>query len=164
MTTGPTDPTVAPQGAPAAPPPGVPPATPVGAADTDVENQSLGSLIGQVTSDLSTLFRQEVQLAKAELAQSAKNAGKGAGMFSGAAVAGHFVLLFLSLALAWGLNDLFDSEIWGFIVTALLWGVVAAVLASKGRSEIKKVEGAPQTAETVKKIPNALKGHEEENR
>ena len=62
-------------------------------------SQSVGDLLGDVTRDLSTLLRQEVELAKAEARQSAKAAAKGGSMFAGAAVAGHFVLLFLSIAL-----------------------------------------------------------------
>lgn len=125
---------------------------------------TVGEILADVTRDLSTLMRQEVALAKAELAQSAKQAGKGAGMLGGAGVAGHFVLLFLSLALWYGLADLFDNFVISALVVAVLWGIVAAVLAKKGQAELKEVEGAPQTADTVKKIPNALKGHEEENR
>ena len=135
-----------------------------GTSADPLERPSVGTLLSEITADLSTLMRQEVALAKAELAQSAKTAGKGAGMLSGAAVAGHFVLLFLSIALMWALGDLFENLGWAAVVVALLWAVVAAVLASKGRSELKDVEGAPKTADTVKKIPNALKGHEEENR
>ncbi|WP_255491852.1 MULTISPECIES: phage holin family protein [unclassified Actinotalea] len=125
---------------------------------------SLGELFSNVTRDLSTLMRQEVALAKAELADSGKKAGKGAGMLSGAAVAGHFVLIFLSVALWWGLGDLMDNWTISAIIVAVLWGVVAAVLALKGRTELQKVKGVPQTQETVAMIPNALKGHEEENR
>ena len=54
-----------------------------------------------MSRDVSTLMRQEVELAKAELTQSAKRAGKGAGMYGGAGVAGWFTLLFLSVALWW---------------------------------------------------------------
>ncbi|MEA3552183.1 phage holin family protein, partial [Pseudarthrobacter sp. C1] len=68
-------------------------------AHLKAENASLGELLGDVTRDLSTLMRQEVELAKAELKQSATKAGKGSGMLAGAGVAGHFVLVFLSLAL-----------------------------------------------------------------
>ena len=50
-------------------------------------------------------MRQEVELAKAELRESATRAGKGAGMFGGAGLAGYFVLLFLSIAVWWGLGD-----------------------------------------------------------
>ena len=66
---------------------------------TNNSSKSLGELLSGVTEDLSTLMRQEVQLAKAEATQSAKRAGKGVGMFGGAVVAAHFVLLFLSIAL-----------------------------------------------------------------
>ncbi|HSN37828.1 MAG TPA: phage holin family protein, partial [Arthrobacter sp.] len=74
------------------------------AAHAKAETTSLGDLLGEVTRDMSTLMRQEVELAKVELRQSATRAGKGAGMLAGAGVAGHFVLLFLSLALWWALG------------------------------------------------------------
>ncbi|WHP19349.1 phage holin family protein [Cellulomonas sp. ES6] len=120
----------------------------------------MGDLIGSVTQDLSELVRQEVELAKAELGQSARRAGRGSGMLAGAGVAGHFVLAFLSVALWWGLPI---GKAWSAVVVAVVWGVVAAVLALRGRAELRRVRGAPRTAETVKKIPNALKGDEEAN-
>lgn len=129
----------------------------------DTDRPSLGALFSNITEDLSTLMRQEVALAKAEATESAKRAGKGAGMLSGAAVAGYFVLLFLSITLWQLLNNWMDSALAALIV-AVIWGIVAAVLALKGKAEVKRVQGLPQTASTVKKIPNALKGHEEENR
>jgi hypothetical protein len=125
--------------------------------------QSVGDLLGDVTRDLSTLIRQEVELAKAEVTQSAKQAAKGGSMFAGAAVAGHFVLLFLSVALWWALGDAMDSLPWSAVIVAVIWAIVAAVLASRGRAEAKRVAGMPRTTDTVKKIPNALQGHEEKN-
>ncbi|EYR65106.1 hypothetical protein N866_13030 [Actinotalea ferrariae CF5-4] len=133
------------------------------APDHDTDRPSLGALFSNITEDLSTLMRQEVALAKAEATESAKRAGKGAGMLSGAAVAGYFVLLFLSIMLWQLLDNWMDSALAALIV-AVLWGIAAAVLALKGKAEMKRVQGLPQTATTVKKIPNALKGHEEENR
>ncbi|MFI2364540.1 phage holin family protein [Promicromonospora sp. NPDC019610] len=124
------------------------------------EHQSVGQLVGEVSRDLSTLIRQEVALAKAEVAQSARRAGKGAGMFGGAGVAGHMVLLFLSLALWWALGSLIGGG-WSALVVAAVWAVVAAVLAARGRAELRAVEGLPRTTESVKKIPDALRGHEE---
>ncbi|WP_419707073.1 phage holin family protein [Promicromonospora sp. NFX87] len=126
------------------------------------DDRSVGELVSEVSRDLSTLIRQEIELAKAEATQSAKRAGKGAGMFGGAGVAGHMVLLFLSLALWWALGTVMGGG-WSGLVVAALWAVVAAVLAARGRSEIKAVEGLPQTADSVKKIPDALRGHEEKN-
>jgi Flp pilus assembly protein TadB len=119
-------------------------------------NASLGQLLGEVTRDLSTLMRQELELAKAELRESGTRAGKGAGMFGGAAVAGHFVLLFLSLALMWGLAELVGLG-WSSVIVAVIWGIIAAVLALRGKKEMKSIKGMPQTAETAKEIPPTLK-------
>ena len=126
------------------------------------EQESIGRLVGEVSRDLSTLVRQEVALAKAEVAQSAKSAGKGAGMFGGAGVAGHMVLLFLSISLWWALATWLGGG-WSALVVAGVWAVIAAVLALRGRAELQSVGGLPKTAESVKKIPDALRGHEERN-
>jgi hypothetical protein len=123
-------------------------------------NASVGELLGEVTKDLSKLMRQEVALAKAEATLSAKNAGKGAGMFAGAAVGGHFVLLFLSLALMYGLAALMPIG-WAAVIVAVIWGIIAAVLAARGKKEVQKVKGLPQTAETIKEIPPTLKPGEQ---
>ncbi|WP_298459574.1 phage holin family protein [uncultured Cellulomonas sp.] len=122
---------------------------------------SIGELFGEVSKDLSTLMRQEVALAKAEATQSAKAAGKGAGMFAGAGYAGHLTVLFLSFALWWALGYWFDNLAWAALVVAALWGIVAAILALRGKKEMKEVGGMPKTADTVKKIPDAVKGNEE---
>jgi hypothetical protein len=124
------------------------------------EQQSVGDLLARVSSDLSTLMRQEVALAKAEVTQSAKQAGKGAGMFAGAGVAGHFVLLFISIALWWGIGDK-TGHGWSALIVAVIWAIIAAILAARGRKEMKNVTGVPRTTDTVKKIPSAVAGNEE---
>jgi Putative Actinobacterial Holin-X, holin superfamily III len=129
-------------------------------AELKAENASLGEILGEVTRDLSTLMRQEVALAKAEVKESGTKAGKGAGMLGGAGVAGHFVLLFLSLALMFALGSLMPLG-WAAVVVAVIWAIIAAVLAAKGKKELKQVNGLPQTAETVKEIPPTLKPGEE---
>jgi ABC-type transport system involved in cytochrome bd biosynthesis fused ATPase/permease subunit len=127
------------------------------------DTRSLGDLIGEITSDLSTLVRQEVELAKAEATQSAKRAGKGAGMFGGAGFAGYMVALFLSIALWWAIGDGMGHG-WSALIVAALWAIVAAVLAVAGRKEFAAMRGMDRTADSIKKIPNAVKGNEEENR
>ncbi len=121
---------------------------------------SIGELLSEVSQDLTTLLRQEVDLAKAEIRQSVTRAGKGAGMFAGAGLAGHMVLLFVSVGGWWGLGDSIGHG-WSALVVAGVWLIIAAVLSLRGRSEMKAIKGAPQTADTVKKIPNAVKGNEE---
>jgi hypothetical protein len=129
----------------------------------DPEGLSIGELFAEVSRDMSTLIRQEIELAKAETTASAKKAGKGAGFLGGAGYAGHMTVLFLSIALWWALGALVNRG-WSALIVAVIWGVVAAVLASRGRKEIKQTPGLEETTDSLKKIPNALQGHEEKNR
>ena len=119
-------------------------------------DRSFGDLMGEVTRDLSTLVRQEVELAKAELRDEGRKAGKAAGMFGGAGLAGHMVLLFLSFALWWGLANVMDQG-WAALIVAVIWAVIAAVLFAVARGQLRAVRGMPRTTETVKDIPPALK-------
>jgi hypothetical protein len=128
-------------------------------AGQSVGDRSLGDLISEVTTDLSTLVRQELELAKAEVQQSAARAGKGAGMLGGAGVAGYFVLLFLSIALWWAIGSATGLG-WSALIVAVIWGIIGAVLYVMGRNSLKSVRGIPKTTDTVKKIPDALKGNE----
>jgi Putative Actinobacterial Holin-X, holin superfamily III len=120
---------------------------------------SVGELFSEVAEDLSTLMHQEVELAKAELRQSATRAGKGAGLLAGAGFGGYMVLLFASIAVWWGIGDAIGHG-WSALIVAAIWLIVAAVLGALGRREISAVPGVPQTAQTVKKIPDAVRGNE----
>ena len=120
---------------------------------------SVGELFSDVAVDLSALIRQEVELAKAELRQSATRAGKGAGMLAGAGISGYMVLLFASVAAWWGIGDA-TGHGWSALIVAAIWLIVAAILGLMGRREISAVSGAPQTAQTVKRIPDAIRGNE----
>jgi hypothetical protein len=120
-------------------------------------NSGLGELLGEVSRDLSTLIRQEVELAMAEVSDSAKKAGKGAGFLGGAAVAGYFALLFLSICVWWALGLTAIGNAWSALIVAVVYGIVAAILALRGRAKLQQVEGVPQTTETVKEIPPTLK-------
>lgn len=132
-------------------------------AHEKAETLPLGELLSDLTRDVSTLMRQEVELAKAELKESATKAGKGAGMLAGAAWAGHLAVVFLSVALWWALGQLIGLG-WSAVVVAVIWGIVAAVLANVGRKELKTIKGMPRTAETVKEIPPTFKPNTEETR
>lgn len=125
------------------------------------EAASIGDLVSDVSRGLSTLLRQEVELAKAEAKESATTAGKGAGMLSGAAMAGWFTLLFLSLAIWEWLSGALDNRGWAAVIVMVVWAVVAAVLAAMGRKKLKDIQGMSRTVETAKQVPDALKGNEE---
>ena len=127
------------------------------AGQPDVEGTSVGQLIGEVTRDLSTLMRQELELAKAELKVEAKKAGQGAGMFGAAGFAGYMVLLFLSLALMWGLANVMDTG-WAGLIVAGLWAVIGAVSFVLGRARFRQVNPKPErTVDTLQQVPGALK-------
>jgi len=135
--------------------------TPMGSDQTT--HASPGELLSNVTKNMSDLVRQEILLAKVEATDSAKKAGTGAGMLTGAAVAGHFVLLFLSIALWWALGNA-TGRAWSALIVVVIWAIIAAILVVLGKNNLQKVKGLPQTTDTVKEIPNAVKGHEENNR
>jgi hypothetical protein len=129
-------------------------------SERHAENASLGELIGEVTRDMSTLMRQEVALAKAELKESAVSTIKGGGMLGGAGYAASMTVLFLSLAL-WAALAYLIGWGWSGLVVAVIWAIIAAILYLVGRAQLKKVKGAPQTAETLQEIPQTFKRNEE---
>lgn len=124
----------------------------------DVGSASVGELITDVSRDLSTLMRQELELAKAEVKAEVSKTGKAAGMLGGAGFAGYMVLLFLSFALWWGLANVIDQG-WAALIVALVWAVIGGVLFVTGRSTLRTVNPKPErTVDTVQQIPEALKG------
>jgi hypothetical protein len=151
-----TAPTPPPAGAYAAAPPGTGDA---GQASTpDVGSTSVGDLIGNVTRDLSTLMRQELALAQAELRQEATKTAKGAGAVGGAGLAGFLAVLFLSLALWAGLSNVMDPG-WAGLIVAVIWAIVGGVLFAVGRQRLRQVNPKPErTVDTLSNVPDALKG------
>ena len=127
------------------------------------DGRSIGEVLGDVTGNLSTLLQQELALAKAELRQSGTQAGKGVGLFAGAAVGGLLFLVFLSVSAWWGLGQFIGNQ-WSALIVAGVWAVIAAVLALMGKQELERIRGLQRTTETLSKVPNAVTGHEEENR
>jgi|SRR5215213_5898148 hypothetical protein len=130
--------------------------------DPDAGTKSIGDALGDVTRDLSVLVQQELALAKAEVRQTVNKAGQAAGMYAGAAIAAFLFVLFLSVALWEALSES-TGRGWGAVIVAVIWLVAGIVLYLVARAQMKKVSGLPQTTETVRQVPNALKGHEERN-
>lgn len=125
----------------------------------DVSDVSVGQIMGNISQDLSTLMRQELELAKAEVTVEAKKAGKAGGMLGAAGLAGYFTLLFASITLWWALAELLDdAEAWAALIVTVLWGIVAAVLAAMGKKKMQQVNPKPErTVETLQEAPSALK-------
>jgi len=119
-------------------------------APTDARERPIGDLVKDLAGQTSTLLRQEIALAQAELSQKGKIAGKGAGMLAGAAVAALLALGAITAALITLLDDVMATPLAALIVTAL-WAIVAVVLAAVGRSALQRATPpVPQTVETVK--------------
>jgi len=117
---------------------------------TDPRELGIGELVKDLASQTSTLVRQEIQLAQAEVTEKGKVAGKGAGMLAGAAVAGLLALGALTAGLIAVLDTFMATWVSALIVMAL-WAIVAAVLAKSGRKSLQRATPpAPQTVETVK--------------
>ncbi|GII80021.1 hypothetical protein Sru01_50030 [Sphaerisporangium rufum] len=111
---------------------------------------SLGQLVGDIGKDLSTLFRQEVELAKTEIREEAGKASKAAGMLGGAGFAGAISAVLLSLALVFALANVMDAG-WAALIVGVLWAIAGAVLYNTGRSRMREVSPKPeQTVQTLK--------------
>lgn len=125
---------------------------PTGPAGThaSADGRSLGDLVGDIANDLTTLVKQEIELAKTEAKAEAAKAGKGIGLFGGAGVAGHLALLFLSLTLMFVLDSWMHTALAALIVT-VLWLVAAGVMALVGRKELKSMNPKLETTQKTLK-------------
>jgi uncharacterized membrane protein YqjE len=119
--------------------------------DNELRDNSTGELLKRLSNETTTLVRQEIALMKAELAEKAKPAGIGAGMFGGAGLFG----LGAFLALTAFFIALLDGAmpIWlAALIVAVVYGAIAGVLALRGRQKVNEATPvAPeQTMESVK--------------
>lgn len=117
----------------------------------DVGQRGVGELVREVAQDLTKLISQELALAKAEMTTEAKKAGKTAGEFGAAGLAGWFTLLFLSWTLLFALASWWDSDVWAALAVTVLWAVIGAVLFSRARKHSKDINPKPEmTLQEVK--------------
>jgi uncharacterized membrane protein YqjE len=103
----------------------------------DLRDRSLGDLLRQLSQETATLVRQELELAKAEMAQKGKRAGVGAGLFGGAGASALLGLGALTAAAVAALDT--AIALWlAALILALLWLAVAGVLAARGRRKVQQ--------------------------
>ena len=115
------------------------------------DERSLGDLFSDLSRETTTLVRQEVQFAKAELTQSATEAARGIGMLVAGGAVAYAGLLFVLLAIVFGLIE----AGWDPWLSALVVGVVVvaigAILVLRARESLKPANLAPRrTIETLK--------------
>ena len=123
-----------------------------GATDTRPAqpDQSIGELLGELSSEATAFISAQIELAKVELREDAQQAARAGGMFGGAAIAAFLAILLLSFAAAWGLAEVVAPGV-AFLLVGLVWVSAAAVLALLGRERAKALkEPVPNTIETLK--------------
>ncbi len=113
------------------------------------QDASLGDLVAAATQNLSTLMKQEVQLAKIEIKREVVAAGKGAGLLGGAGALGALGGIFVSIALAYALNEVLPTFL-SFLLVGVVYLVVAGLLALVGKKSLSKVGPPEKTIATVK--------------
>jgi hypothetical protein len=115
------------------------------------DERSLGDLFSDLSRETTTLVRQEVQLAKAELTQSATEAARGIGMLVAGGAVAYAGLLFLLLAIVYGLIEAGWDAWLSALVVGLVVVAVGAILVLRARESLKPANLAPQkTVETLK--------------
>lgn len=138
----------------------------------ELREEPVGELIKQLAGEVSTLVHQEMDLAKAlvqeevrfaresvrrdielakdEMSSKGRHAGVGAGMLAGAAVASILTLGTLTAFLILALDGVMDNWLAALLI-AIVWGAVAAVLALRGRAELKKM-GSPMPERAITQL------------
>jgi MFS family permease len=105
-------------------------------AEPSASDASVAELVKQLSEQTSRLARQEVELAKAELAVKGKRAGVGAGMFGGAGLFGLYALGALTAAVILALATAVAGWLAALIVAAV-YGAIAGVLALQGKNKVQ---------------------------
>jgi hypothetical protein len=114
------------------------------------DERSLSELLSDVTSEIATLFRKEVELARVETGEQVTRAAKAGGMLGAAAVIGFLDLILFSFAAAWGLAAVMPTGL-AFAIVGVVFAIVAAVLFTAGKKRLASVNPVPdQTIQTVK--------------
>jgi hypothetical protein len=118
----------------------------MGNGNNDLHGRPVGELLKQHSQETTTLVKQEIDLAKAEMSEKGKQAGVGAGMFGGAGVSGLLALIFLSLAAVAALDT--GMRTWlAALIVGVVWSAVAAVLALQGKNKVQQATPpAPEQA------------------
>ncbi len=119
--------------------------------ETQRDDRSLGDLFGDLSRQLGTLIQKEIQLAKTEMTARVKTLGRDAAMMGAGGALAYAALLVGLMALSFLLAELLNSFWLGFLIVAIVVGVIAAVLIQRGRAELKRTDLTPrQTIETIK--------------
>jgi len=121
------------------------------------EEPTVGQLFAAVSRDLSSLVRSEIELAKAELKDDARSAGKGGGMLGAAGFLSVLAIILLSIAAAYGLTALGLHPAWAFLIVAGFYLLLAGGLGLLGVKSLKQIKPPELTIKTAKESAALLK-------
>ena len=125
------------------------------------ERASLGALVSSLSQNVSTLVRDEIALAKAEVSESAKRGATGGGLLAATAMLVMMVWLLLTWAAVYGLTDGPGLPLWAsFLIVAAVYLVIAVILAFVAKRHLEQAKGpqqAQKAAEETKQILSGLK-------
>lgn len=119
---------------------------------------SVGTLVKEVTTHVSTLVRAEVELAKQEVAAEVKKGVQGSIFFVVAAVVALFSLFYFFFAVAEAFNLIWPSQQWaGYAVTFAIMLIIAGVAGFLGYLKVRKIRAPERTIETARESVEALR-------
>ncbi len=113
------------------------------------DERSLSELLSEMSTELTTLLRKEVELLKAETKDSVSQAAKAGVLLGAVAVGGLFALLLLAMAAAFGLAEVMATGL-AFLLVGLVFLLVAGVAFSMARKKLAEVRPPEQAIATIK--------------
>jgi membrane protein implicated in regulation of membrane protease activity len=117
---------------------------------------SVGALVQSAMTDISTLVRSEIELAKAEIGRSAKKAGVSVGLFGVAGVLLAFAGIYFFITVA-ELLALWMPRWVAFGIVTVFLALVAGLAALIGMRMLKRIEKPERTLETLRDLPEVMK-------
>jgi hypothetical protein len=127
-----------------------------------VANPSIASLLNDYVNAFKRWIQGISELAKVEMSEQGKRAGIGAGLFAGAAFFGLFAFALITWALAYGLVAL-GLPVWaGFLIVAVLYLIIAGILALVGRRMVADLNGPERTIAAIKAGPGIPLGGQDQ--
>jgi hypothetical protein len=127
-------------------------------AETFDDDRSLGTVVKELTADLSTLFRSEIALLKLEVKDTVAKLSGGAALFLGAAFLAVFGIGFLFVTIVLGLVRLGVPAWLSTLVVTVALFIGAAVLAVRGKKKFAAVQFVPtESIEQIKTDIESIK-------
>ena len=122
------------------------------------DDPTIGRLVADASRDISTLFSQEIALAKSELKVSVQAGGMGIALFAGAAFIALLGVIMLSVAIAYFIHWAGLGLHWSFLIVFGFYMLLAGLMGFLGYRKVKQVKAPERAIEQGKEIPRALKG------